>query len=137
MDDESFRDAARRTGGAQFCENYDCRHVLGFDERRKCAATQYGDCTVCEPCGLEWDTGDDPPRCGRLPDDGLGERTYCERGNSRCLDQCCACVNNSFYRVAYLRARGEINPVRLALAMWPLLLAAGAIGVAVWLLAGG
>jgi hypothetical protein len=52
-------------------------------------------------------------RCVR-EDDGAGPYTYCERGRSHCLDQCCACVDTWSYRRAYRRTRGEY-----VMPLWP------------------
>lgn len=37
-----------------------------------CRARQYGDTTMCGPCGVQWDTHDpDPPKCRKLKGHGL------------------------------------------------------------------
>jgi hypothetical protein len=51
---------------------------------------------------------------GPFRDNGTGPYTYCERGDSRCLDQTCPCLDNLPYKFGYLRTRGELTAGSLA-----------------------
>jgi hypothetical protein len=73
----------------------------------------------------------------RTVDDGRGPYTYCQHGNSYCMDSYCSCTPNILCRVSYLQSRKCRSPlayVRVLLTSPILIFTIVLLGLAWWLI---